>query len=106
MSLYAAGRTTGLVCNSGDDVSHTTPVFEGFLIPHAVKKMDIAGRVLTDYMQKLLQESGKSFTSCDEMEIVRDIKETLCFVAENYENQDRAAHSSSDKDKTYVMPDN
>jgi actin-related protein len=105
MSLYAAGRTTGLVCDSGDGVSHTIPVFEGFSIPHAVEKMDIAGRVLTEYMQKLLQESGESFTSSAEMEIVRDIKEKLCFVAENYEQQDKAAQSSSDEDKTYVMPD-
>ena len=67
--------------------------------------MEIAGRVLTDYMQKLLQESGKSFTSSAELEIVRDINEKLCFVAENYEAQDKAAQSSSDEDKNYVMPD-
>ena len=104
MPLYAVGRTTGLVCNSGYGVSHTTPVFEGFTIPHAVEKIDIAGRVLTDYMQNLLQETGLSLTSSAEMEIVRDILEKLCFVAENYEAQDKAAQKSSDEDKTYVMP--
>ena len=57
------------------------PVFEGFTIPHAVMKMQIAGRVLTDYMQKLLLENGNSFTSSAELEIVRDIKETLCYVS-------------------------
>jgi len=81
MSLYSAGRTTGLVVDSGDDVSHTVPVFEGFSLPHAVEKMDIAGRVLTDYMAKLMLECGHNMTSASEWQIVRDIKETQCFVA-------------------------
>ena len=106
MSLYAAGRTTGLVCDSGDGVSHTTPVFEGFSIPHAVEKIDIAGRVLTDYMQKLLKESGESFfISFNKLDFVSDIKEKVCYVAKNYEAQDKAAQSSGNEDKTYVMPD-
>merc|ERR1712127_313910 len=85
MSLYAAGRTTGLVCDAGDGVSHTIPVFEGFSIPHAVEKMEIAGRVLTNWMQKLLIGTGESFTSSAELEIVKDIKEKVAFVAGNYE---------------------
>ena len=48
MSLYAAGRTTGLVADAGDGVSHTIPVFEGFSIPHAIEKMCIGGRSLTN----------------------------------------------------------
>jgi actin-related protein len=63
MSLYANGRSTGLVVDSGDGVTHTVPVFEGFSIPHAIEKMEIAGRVITDYAQKLLLEAGHSFTS-------------------------------------------
>lgn len=105
MSLYAAGRTTGLVCDSGDGVSHTIPVFEGYSIPHAVEKMEIAGRVLTDYMQKLLLEIGESLTSSAELEIVRDIKEKLCYVALDYAKENAEAQSSSENDKSYTMPD-
>jgi len=105
MSLYAAGRTTGLVVDAGDGVSHTVPVFEGFTISHAVEKMEIAGRVLTHYLQKLLLEMGESFTSSAEMEIVRDIKEKLCYVAQNYEEEKAAANSSSEFDKQYTLPD-
>ena len=54
LSLYSNGRTTGMVCDSGDGVTHTVPVYEGFSIPHAVKKNFIAGRAITAHMVNLL----------------------------------------------------
>jgi actin len=105
MSLYANGRSTGLVVDSGDGVTHTVPVFEGFSIPHAIEKMEIAGRVITDYAQKLLLEQGHSFTSTAELEIVKDIKEKLMFVAQDYEAEYAAAQASSELDQAYTLPD-
>jgi len=106
MSLYAAGRTTGLVVDSGDGVSHTVPVFEGFSVPHAVERMEIAGRVLTGYLQKLLLESiAESFTSSAELEIVKGIKEELCYVAAKYDDEKAQATASSESDKPYTLPD-
>lgn len=105
LSLYAAGRTTGLVCDSGDGVTHTVPVYEGYSIPHAIEKMEIAGRLLTDFMQKLLLDVGESLTSSAEREIVRDIKEKLCFVPADYEAEYAVANTSSEHDKNYTMPD-
>jgi len=58
MSLYSNGRTTGLVVDSGDGVTHTVPVFEGFSIPHAVEKNTIAGREVTAYFVKILSDDG------------------------------------------------
>ena len=105
MSLYANGRSTGLVVDSGDGVTHTVPVFEGFSIPHAIQKMEIAGRVITDYCQKLLLEAGHSFTSSAELETVKDIKEKLCYVAADYDAELAAANASSAQDQTYTLPD-
>ena len=106
MSLYAAGRTTGLVVDSGDGVTHTVPVFEGFSVPHAVEKMDIAGRVLTNYLQKLLLETcDEGFTSTAELEIVKAIKEDLCYVASKYEEEKAQANKSAEQDKSYTLPD-
>lgn len=84
LSLYASGRTTGVVVDSGDGVSHIVPVYEGFTLPTAIKRMDIAGRDVSEHLAfNIRRMLGVALLSSSELDIARAIKEKCCYVSKD-----------------------
>jgi len=109
LSLYASGRTTGVVMDIGDGVTHCVPVYEGFSMQNAITRTDIAGRDVTEYLQTLLRRAGHPFHTTAEREVVRAIKEKACYVSYKPLKDDDDAMKPYTDDAggyEYRLPDN
>eukprot|EP00002_Diphylleia_rotans_P017892 TRINITY_DN3472_c0_g3_i2.p1 TRINITY_DN3472_c0_g3~~TRINITY_DN3472_c0_g3_i2.p1 ORF type:complete len:245 (+),score=57.41 TRINITY_DN3472_c0_g3_i2:201-935(+) len=105
LSLYASGKTTGVVLDSGDGVTHCVPIYEGFTMPFCITRLDLAGRDVTEHLQLLLRRSGSNFTTSAEKEIVRTIKEQVCYVAPGIKSERDFALSTESNTTDYILPD-
>ncbi|XP_050392312.2 uncharacterized protein LOC126810945 [Patella vulgata] len=101
LSFYTSGRSTGMMFDSGDGVSYVVPIYEGYAIKHAIKRIDLAGRDLTTYLQSILRIGGNILTSENDREIVRDLKEKVCCVALMYEKE----MITFTQNRSYELPD-
>ena len=95
LSLFTSGRSTGLVVDCGDGVSQVVPIYQGKAVSASVYVHKIAGRDLTEYLLKMLVDRGYCFDTPRKLEIVRKIKEELCYVAHNFEEEMRIPNEVS-----------
>eukprot|EP01083_Nonionella_stella_P220768 789504_1 len=103
LALYASGRTTGIVIDSGHNHTRAVPVLEGYFLPHAITELDIGGQQITEYLEKLLIENDAErlnklpSATKKKTSILRDIKEQLCLVS--------IGNNNALADATYELPD-
>ncbi|KAF9982083.1 Arp2/3 complex subunit, actin nucleation center [Modicella reniformis] len=105
LTLYAQGLTTGVVVDSGDGVTHIVPVVDGYSLPHITKRLDVAGRDVTQYLIKLLLHRGYAFNRTADFETVRQIKEKLCYTSYDVELDLRLAEETTVLVESYTLPD-
>ena len=105
LSLYASAVTTGVVLDCGDGVTHAVPVYEGFALTHAVTRIDLAGRDVTEHLLLLMKRAGYSFNTSAEFELVKQIKEKNCYVATIYNNEDKFLDEPNKNSSNYLLPD-
>ncbi|OIT31516.1 actin-7 [Nicotiana attenuata] len=119
LSLFAIGRTTvtnlyvilqqGIVLDSGTSVSHSVPIYEGHALPHAISRLCLGGRDLTDYVEDIVMNLTEGhYISCTPVAslIICHMKETIAYVALDFEQEiEKAKKFSKSVEKGYELPD-
>ena len=107
LSLFSTGRTSGIVVESGQGVTYTVPIFEGYALPHAIQRLDVAGQDVTNHLIENLIEQGciEKQNSGNYVQFVREMKEQMCSVAYNYEEAINSPDPLSEEECSYELPD-
>jgi len=105
LSLWASGYKSGVILESGEGVTQCCVVYEGYSIPHSYIRQDFAGRHVTEYLQTLLKKAGYSFNTTSEFEIVKRIKESLCYSMISNTPSDETKKLNETAQTVYTLPD-
>lgn len=105
LTLYAQGLLTGVVVDTGDGVTHVVPVYDGFVPQNLIRRLDVAGRHITNYFIKLLMLRGYAFNRTADFETVRQIKEKVCYVAYDITQERALAQETTCLMENYTLPD-
>jgi len=104
LSLFASGRTSGVVVESGQGITTAVPIFEGYALPHAIKSINLSGEDVTDNLLDSLVSQGVELDH-SHISHVRKIKEQMCSVALDYERSINAGDPLDEETTLYELPD-
>lgn len=93
-----------LVVDAGFSSTHAVPVFDWRVIPSGIKRIDLGGKALSNFLRELV--SYRSINLMDETLLIEHIKEQLCFVSQNVKSDlAEAKKRNSAFKKEYLLPD-
>ena len=104
LAVHGAGRATGLAVDCGHAMCHAVPVFEGYSMPHAIQRIDVAGHDLTNYLASMVSSIPPGY-KCSDYEgggAAAQMKEALCYVSTNF---DAEVANFDGSEKQFEMPD-
>ena len=104
LSLFASGRTNGIVIESGQGITTAVPVFEGYALPHAIKTINLAGQDVTQNLIDSLIAQGIDLDN-QNFENVREMKEQMCSVALDYDRSISGPEPLDEETRSYELPD-
>ncbi|XP_056657122.1 actin-3-like isoform X3 [Monodelphis domestica] len=102
LSLFSSGRTSGLIVNSGDQMTYGVPIEGGDILPDSIMTMEVAGHDLSMALMKSLVNKGYSLCTMVELNLVRAIKEKLCYVALDFFDEMFSEDATAE---TFTLPD-
>mmetsp|Transcript_56091 Transcript_56091/g.88910 ORF Transcript_56091/g.88910 Transcript_56091/m.88910 type:complete len:403 (-) Transcript_56091:205-1413(-) len=104
LSLFSTGRTRGLVVESGEGITQAVPVFEGYAIPHAIFKMEVAGYDITQTVMEMMV-SQKGAEHAENRKVMQDLKEKTCSIALDYNSAMKGPDTADEESKSFELPD-
>jgi len=105
LGLYASGRATGIFVDIGEGLTGVVPVYKNHALPHAISRSSTGGRSVTECLMSILNDvQPHSFTTTAEREVVRSMKESLGYVAFDFEAEMANAVASTSLERSIELP--
>ena len=100
LGLFSYGKTSGLIVDSGFNITSTVPIYEGYPLSHASIRINIGGEDLSKNLLSMIQDNlEETYVDIKGRILADDIKEKLGYLLLNQDDGDDV------KDVTYELPD-
>ena len=104
LSLISTGYSTGIVLESGSDITQSCVSYEGYLIENSCLRFDYGGKDVSNTLNILLKQRNSDINYInffDDIKVLNDIKEKQCYIKTlKDDNEDFVSIHSE-----YILPD-